>query len=323
LLYLGDVSSSSLQSKGSGDLQATKKKQKQKSEAHQVREAQRNPEIAVRRFLRDDPIARNAAKAAAAAAVLNDQDEEGDSDSSRAEGYAESRSGSGAAALAQEQIAAALRGEWLESSASGQRHAQKPGAGTSAMGAEADVAATLRAQSSEARRPENDSSLGLETATARGMGRSSQSEVEQSEIDQSATIAALAGIREFLQEDLGMKPNRAASLIRAAVKGSATMDELDAELSHKCDIDVDSGVGSGGGVAEGAAAGKGEVKEKMSVKENWLQARRSAIILRLAGAAPDTIEGLVRKHEKDIDDGLLEMLSERIKAAHRYEEVCC
>lgn len=49
--------------------------------------------------------------------------------------------------------------------------------------------------------------------------------------------------------------------------------------------------------------------------------RRSEVLLELASASPQSLEPLINKHRKDIDEALLEQLYNRIKVAERFEEV--
>jgi hypothetical protein len=294
-------------------LQETQKQHEEQSEAHQLREAQRNPQAAVKRFLREDPISRNAAEAAAAASVLIGEVEESEITSAAGAG----RHSPGKVALAQEQIAAALRGEWPGNSIEAEKGAVQERTDT------ADVAPSRSAQ-------RVGDVQGLEQSQAEAVSTSAKSYGAQPQPADGDIphIAALAGIRKFLEEDLGMKPNRATAVIRAAVKGDATMEDLDSELAHTADVPSAGSKLHSRHMGQPDAPGDVEIMAKWgspaaggSAKEQWLQARRSAVILKLAGAAPDTIEGLVRKHEKDIDDGLLEMLHQRIKAARRFDEV--
>ena len=85
----------------------------------------------------------------------------------------------------------------------------------------------------------------------------------------------------------------------------------------------DEGDGDDSASEAGTSGAQGDASDAVrKQRAKRLHVKRSEIILKLASASPETIEGLVQQHERDIDEGLLRMLHGRVEAAEEHNEVC-
>jgi hypothetical protein len=73
---------------------------------------------------------------------------------------------------------------------------------------------------------------------------------------------------------------------------------------------------------EGMCESEDEISGVEESQEDRDNARRSAVLLDLAGAEPATLEELIKTHTADIDSDLLHLLYTRIEVSREFDEVC-